>query len=795
MKRPRLSRLATLALISLVMHGTPARAVCPGWSSYTPNAGYPLNKPETYSGIAVSKPFWTAFGAHATDPTHDYDVSVYSSSGGGPEPQCFSGFLAGSSLNAGKTDFIIGDFNHNPYATYYVWTHCYSGPCDNNPRGLIAWRDGDNLAPNANPITVDVNTYEERVLHVYDSYLIAGTKYFFYFTQTGSNEAKLLLFRNPGGGVYWAGRSQAEFEVSGCQTYTAPATGYYGVVVVQDRDYVGAQYTLGVSTTPQCYCPSRLISDVPQIETPQQTDGYHNFVATDIFWLAVGLRSTTADWDLLVGDPALPDSGCPITIDAQSSLTPPPYKADLIAGDFNAGPPPPKAKALRALHYNGSGGATIQFDNRSDIQYANGPKESMTLYGDDVVRMSDVFLQKDTTYTFDIGVFGADIKALVFSNQTVGTGWLGRAGAVHEIAARDTFTAPSSRYYGLVVVKDDEQTGGYSVSYGFCASPKSLTARVPYKVDVPFVETTPIPRYYTFTQPDTTWAAVGVYSPVDYDIRQYGTPSGGEWPDCFGAPGAWSQSSIDKDFLVGDFHHQPIGTQYIRAYQYTSGAPESAAVEWDPGRGNLIANDPAVSVGPFPAAIGADRLWCYQVYLYASVPYTFYFGPSGSADLHVLLFAHPTDGTYWAPRSAAVFSATGNQSYTPSVTGWHAVVVVNDNQQGGSFALRVGSTVLAVHDPPTASLTGIARIVPNPASGPLRIGFSIAEDAPVSFELIDLAGRLVARTEATRRTSGAGELVWDLESRGAGRTPAGMYFVRMRVGSRLAGAQRVVLTN
>ena len=65
-------------------------------------------------------------------------------------------------------------------------------------------------------------------------YLTAGLTYSFEFNRFGA-DTKLLLFRNPASSTYWVGRSGRVLETTGLlATYTAPATDWYGIVVVND---------------------------------------------------------------------------------------------------------------------------------------------------------------------------------------------------------------------------------------------------------------------------------------------------------------------------------------------------------------------------------------------------------------------------------------------------------------------------------------------------------------------------------------------------------------------------------
>lgn len=245
------------------------------------------------------------------------------------------------------------------------------------------------------------------------------------------------------------------------------------------------------------------------------------------------------------------------------------------------------------------------------------------------------------------------------------------------------------------------------------------------------------------------------------------------------------------DFVIGDFHHMPRDTQYVHAYQFTANVADQARTMWDGGRGTLTVNAPA----SVQAMNGFhDQIFCYDVRLQASIPYTFEFSRSGGADAHLLLFRNPGAAAYWAPRSAAEFSTIANQPYTAPTTGAYGVVVIKDNDDlTGGFSLRVSSAVLAVEGSGLPAPTRLDRISPNPARGALRIAYSNAGVTPARFEVLDAAGRVVAHLGETNASRGAAEVVWDRRGLNGAKAPAGLYFVRMLAGGHVVDSRKVAL--
>jgi hypothetical protein len=764
----------------------------------SPNAGYVLDAAEEYVKMNISRPYWTGMVMFPNNHSTDYDVYVYSNGSGGFAPFCFTGLLANSTYGPGHTDFVVGDFNHNPAGTYYMLGHCFSGACASGPSdGIWGWRDGDLVNVNTAPTSqyIDPNSdFPNQMLHCYDVYLTAGTTYFFHFTNTGPNDIKMCLFRNTTNGVYWAGRSSAVFEVTSCATYQAPSTGYYGIAIVTDTRYnLPDTYTLAVSTTPDCNCPQDLASGVPQTELATQTYGMHRATQTSPYWMAVGTRASgTSDWDIDLGPPTGASDACVSGVDAASAQGPP--NADVVAGDFNYGTLP-YTEAVQTNRFSGSDGASTEMDAGPDVLFQNGDKVTGAMNATDVVKIWDASSQAGDSLTYELQAFGANIDLLLFENTAQTRVWRSRSSAVMTTNGKQAFKTTVTGFHGVALVKDDGNSGGYLLRFGRCDAPVPLTSRVLDGINGQ--------RWYTFTEPDTVWTAAGVFNPsgglygpqVDSDIQQADAPTGSAWPDCFGNLGALSQSGTQMDFVVGDFHHQPPGTDYVHTYQFTANTGGATYTEWDAGRGSLKINAAPTVVALDSVYADADRLFCYQVYLIAGLPYTFEFSQTGTVDTHLMLFRNPGTSEYWAPRSAALLSATANQPYTPAAngTGWYAVVVTNENLGGGSFSVRVSSSIDGVADAGVPIATRLTRVGPNPARGAVRIEYAKAATDAAAFEVLDMAGRVVDRIAAPDNATAEGTVTWDGRIAAGTRAPAGVYFVRMRVGGRPIDTRKVAL--
>jgi hypothetical protein len=740
----------------------------------------------------VSQPYWIAVGAIANDPTDDFDINVFNNTQNANLP-CYTGPLGTSSRGAGQTDFVVGDFNHNPNNTYVNTVTCYSGNCDGQVRGHQVWRDGDFFSVDGPPQILTLPSLADRVVKIWDIYLVQGTTYHFRFQPTGDNQPMLLLFRNPSGGVFWTGRYGAEFETANCVTnYTAPSTGYYGMVVVSDRYSVNpVSIILAVTTAPACPCPTLLADGVPVAISPGSTEATYG-MATDFgLLLAAGVRSPS-DWDLLEGKGSGVDVGCVDIQGVYSGLVPP--KADVVVGDFVSGTFP-DTFGVKALRYSGSDGATLELSVSPGVIESNALRMFGYMTADQVVRSWNLYMQQGITYSIRFFPGTADIKLLLYGNPSqLPSFWQTRVDAMLETTASTTFTAPYTGYYGLVLVKDDAPIGDYDLAYGYCTTPRALTTKVPVQ-DFDPVYPGEFKPYFSFNQQGAHWAAAsvcGLYA--DWDIAQYGQASGNSWPECLGAAGALSNGVQGVDVIAGDFHYNPTGTYFLHSYP-TDVDDQWGYTEWDAGSGALQVNPLQPVQVNMTGSIGADRLWCYEAYLFGGFPYTLVFTNSGLSDARVLLFENPGTAPYFAPRSSAILSTNTNATFTPAKTGWHGVVVVNQDDNSGTFTLSLLSSVVAVGGEPAPERDELSAVAPNPAHGPLRIDYALARPSQVSFEVLDLAGRVVRRIPASATGAGRWSQAWDGRGGSGQELAGGVYMLRMRVDGRTVATRKIMRIN
>jgi len=412
------------------------------------------------SGAAVATPapggfyrftqgaiYWSAVAVR--NPAADWDIAVYQQGLGGTGDNCFNGILA-NSVNVSGVDFVIGDFNHNPLGTYYVYSYRYSGPGN----AVTEWDDGvDALTINGN--WIDRTTGADDVIEVWDVFLESGTTYTFDFSRNGPADSKMLLFRNPGA-TYWVGRNARLLETTGTTTYTAPASDWYGVAVVNDNGQFGL-YSLRVGT---CIAPTSLVSGASVLTPP--AFGQYSFAQPTIYWTAVGVRQQGADdWDIGVYEQAQGGSWPVCFADPLASSTGVGV-VDFVVGDFNHNPL--GTYYVRPYLFGSGSTGRTEWDDGADQIFVGGAPINRSTGESDVLEVWDVLLTGGEQYDiFFERTRADDTKLLLFQSQN-GIYWASRANAQLETQSLHTFfTAPADDWYGIVVVNDTGIAGDYRI--------------------------------------------------------------------------------------------------------------------------------------------------------------------------------------------------------------------------------------------------------------------------------------------------------------------------------------------
>jgi hypothetical protein len=296
----------------------------------------------------------------------------------------------------------------------------------------------------------------------------------------------------------------------------------------------------------------------------------------------------------------------------------------------------------------------------------------------------------------------------------------------------------------------------------------------------------------TFVQfsPSTPfWTPVAVRPdnvPEDWDLFTYSTGTGGGAGTCF--TGALANSSLPfgkTDYVVGDFNYNPLGTYYAIAQHWTGIA--GSRVQWFPGAQSL----PAGGAHAVRTTPGSFLVESWDALLVGGAPYTLLFSHDVAFDVKASVFPS-MGGVRWVGRGGALFETGSSVSFTAPSSGWAGIVVVSDGG-AGSFDIALANGTLAAGATPPPASDALGAISPNPGRGGMRFDFALHDPAAVSFEVMDMAGRVVSRLEPLSRGAGSWSEAWTARDARGRPLAAGLYFVRMRVGDRTVGMRKLTL--
>ncbi len=515
--------------------------------------------------------------------------------------------------------------------------------------------------------------------------------------------------------------------------------------------------------------------------------------ATNRYYAAVAVRPAAgSDWNLEVYQTTSASPPCVATLLGSSTRT---SGVDFVVGDFNYDVFPNPHDPLGTYYplvtrMSGSGDGTVEWDDGANSLTMNGPLISRTTGSTDVIEVWDVNLTAGTPYTFTFAPSGADLKLLLFKSGS-GTYWAGRDSRLLEVASSTTFTPSASGIHGVVVINDNGAGGSYTLGVGNCQAPVALTSATA-------VTTTQAEKYYSLSQSEAFWTAVGVRGTSDWNLEVYQSGSGAAYPVCFSPQlGASAMAPPAVDFVVGDFNEMNIGTFYTRVHLNQDQGSGTATVEWDDGPDSLDP-DPGPPDPPSPTSTVSrttgptDVLEVWDVGMDVGVTYQVFFSTSG-ADLKLFLFP---PSLVWGGRSSAVFQTTGGSTatgFTAGESGFYGLVVVNDDGASGSYSVRVYRPGLVAVGDELPPVTQLRSLVPNPARGKMQIRFALHDPGPVGFEVLDVAGRVVSEVPAREWTPGSWTTTWSGLARSGGRLSPGVYFVRMRVSGRTVALKKFIL--
>jgi hypothetical protein len=215
----------------------------------------------------------------------------------------------------------------------------------------------------------------------------------------------------------------------------------------------------------QCTPPDSLLSNLPVTTVALQN--HRKFRQAAFFWSGVAVRGLSGDWDIEVYDtgpsgvtPYPTCFGLPLAGSYGNS------GVDFVVGNFNNDHTPPATYNTRAWRYNGTGDATMEWDDGPD-QFS--PDVLVTSSGGwtGPIDVYDVPLISGNTYWVELTHDpGMELRAFLFTSYgSPGYYYFApRSENVLEVAGRyGSYTAVSSEYYGVVVTNENGVPGTYQL--------------------------------------------------------------------------------------------------------------------------------------------------------------------------------------------------------------------------------------------------------------------------------------------------------------------------------------------
>ena len=808
MTAPQIMRATATVLFTIVIMTTLVGAPVPDAAAQTRPLQSEVcvdtvNVPTHYNFTQMSVPYWMVVGV-APQTTDDKDIRLYT----GPNA---TGSLLAQSTAVDGLDFIVGDFNHTPYGTYYP-TVTYGSTAASYK---VEWYRGGYIYPVNEEAKLEIAQSGSacNMFNIWDVKLEAGAAYRLLITYA-SAPVRLALFRNPGTGAYWAGRSQAVLQLSGTSAngdYVAPATDWYGLVLCPAQRPAGPiLVTIEVRKLYSCRPLASKVCESAVAYTPEAgPDDSFYFQQDCSWWSAVAVSPSAGqsviaqlrsqcDYDAAGYAPIVSDGAYDETV--------------LIVGDFNH-------VALPTANYvtfdsgDPSASVTIEWEDGADTFPMNGGV-SATVGGTEgtcnLVEIWDLPLNGGSTYRVNFTESGtADIHVALFGHSDTAPYYTSLSGAYWQLTDPGTlasYTASYTDYYGLAVFANKrEVSGSYSVTIeelNDCDDIASNTCQESQGNLKDFHIGAPTNDY---------WVAVGVLpaDADDKDISVYSSCDGGV--PLLG----YSNGTQGMDFVVADCNHPPVSASsedvqepqepaannwYPRVTYGSSGSEYTVSSDLGNSMSeDLFPHDVVVpgTVGGLSGSCGMLKVW--DVYLQQGLAYTFGFTRGGDADVRVALFRNTTNNRAWLGRAGRKWELTQSQNfdYTAPATDYYGLVVfANRRGKTGTYTLRTSraSGVTGIDpEPLVPDAYALYQNAPNPFNPTTEIRYDVpATGGRVTLRVYDVDGRLVRTLVDEVQAEGARSVVWDgKNSRGDG-VATGVYFYRLEAPG-FAETRRMVL--
>jgi hypothetical protein len=763
---------ALACLLILVVAGSAA-----GQCSYVPlTSGVPQSVSVTPTFFTIQPPspnWWTAVAVRPGQ-SEDWDLAMFSATAA--PPGCVSGTLASSERGSGEADVIAGELTGaGAGVTYYPRTWRYGG---GSQPATLEWENAGTALPlftNGPPMAAETGPGD--VLTLWQAWLANGYTYTVELYAEGPASLRLLVFENGTGAPVWRNRVSAAFSMPpGVQTYTPAAAGVHAFAVVNDNGGVG-RYALSIR---QCSSPRGLTSGTG-VTTDDYAHSYFCFDQAERSWAAFGVQTTAlaANFGVYAAGSGSAPPACFTDSRADVSFGGP--RTGFVMCNFHVGGEAPARYYAHVELYPSSPAGTVLWADGGQYLYGDSPPWTGYLENAAPMQVHDVYLTAGVSYTFTLSRPDfVDFRLLLFRPGATPSPWMTDGQQEFTTTGTETYTAPVSGAYGLLVISDLGQNGPFKVGVSTCPPAVELYDGVPSFALGNEVR-------YRFNQQQPYWTAIGVrpvQSTYNWELAYYSDPSGSAPPLCFGTQRTSSSLGPGNvNFVVADFNHMILGEQYA-TIALTSPGVSQVYTEWDQGGRQMRVGDPPVVVhsGPY------DVVSVWDVYL-SPGDYMIYFERQLGMLAHFFLFRNST-GQYWAARGAHVLEGFGPTPFLAPAEDYYGLVVVNETGAEGSYVIAVQPRGVDA-DGPGPRVTALRGVRPNPSRGEVTVEFDLAAGAAVGFELVDVAGRIVARSDPRAWEPGRWSESWALGR--VARPGAGVYFLRMRAGERTIGTRRLVV--
>jgi hypothetical protein len=780
----------------------------------------------TYARFTQSAGRW-AGAAVRSSGTANWDVGF--STGTMAFPSCLTIPVVASQQSSG-VDFVIGDFATQGTGTRYAPIARSSG----TGSGTLEWDSGSRTAVIG---AVNFGNGGANLIDVWNVNLVAGKSYSI-FLSGNTGEFILYAFQRMGANT-WRQKSDAVLVVgsqySGPWVFTPTVTGSYPLVVVNDANSASF-YAMYLE---ECADPPFLNPFVEQLvpAMPGHWNAFYKVMPNDVGFPTVAVRPTEGEITSIGVGPRSAPGAYPACDYHPTNSTNADLPVELVVGDFASGSIPGSgALPVGGTYWIGlsypavfGNDTWVQFDPGHQIFPLNGPALHQLFLQSGVVRTCTATLSAGQDVIVHAANCGPSVlKLWIFrwfdASVPFGGGWSSNDNhpplVTYEVQGIEdyTFTPPVDGPYAFILTKETAAGAGCAeLALSTCKPRLELSDGLTATLAV-----NPILSYAgqpcgTLHAVDETWSAIAVRPNAanenwDIDVTMQPSISNGGAPPPLQCLGSTIEKTHDNgsgsriDFIVRSGRYVPSDPAFRvlteRVYPVGSASPGGGArVEFASATSDLVVGAP-----PVPHFVHAGQLvGIWNVDLAAGTPYTIWFDPKQTgAELFLFKDWDPCAGCLphhsYLGGPGQVLRASGPTTFTPDWSGKYALLVVNQNAAQDTMKIGVFNQTVGVGEGP-ASQTAISvprfeAVAPNPvrAGTALQFSFALPRPARVAFEVVDLAGRIVARTQDADSPAGTNRRAWTLAATDGRSLAPGVYFARMWVDGAPVARKKLSIT-